>query len=137
MIRRPPRSTLFPYTTLFRSHQNRVLPPGVDIEPVYDRADLVKLTTHTVMESLLVGMILDRLVLLLFLGKLRAALITAINIPLALLFAFTGMVATGTAANLISLGAVDFGIVVDSSVIMMETIFVNFMRKGGSAVERV
>jgi cobalt-zinc-cadmium resistance protein CzcA len=118
-------------------HQNRVLPPGVDIEPVYDRADLVKLTTHTVMENLLVGMILVTLVLLLFLGNLRAALITAINIPLALLFAFTGMVATGTAANLISLGAVDFGIVVDSSVIMMETIFVNFMRKGGSAVERV
>ena len=118
-------------------HQNRVLPPGVDIEPVYDRADLVKLTTHTVMENLLVGMILVTLVLLLFLGNLRAALITAINIPLALLFAFTGMVATGTAANLISLGAVDFGIVVDSSVIMMETIFVNFMRKGGSAFERV
>ena len=118
-------------------HQNRVLPPGVDIEPIYDRADLVKLTTHTVMENLLVGMILVTLVLLLFLGNLRAALITAINIPLALLFAFTGMVATGTAANLISLGAVDFGIVVDSSVIMMETIFVNFMRKGGSAFERV
>ncbi len=118
-------------------HQNRVLPPGVDIEPVYDRADLVKLTTHTVMENLLVGMILVTLVLLLFLGNLRAALITAINIPLALLFAFTGMVATGTAANLISLGAVDFGIVVDSSVIMMESIFVNFMRKGGSAFERV
>jgi cobalt-zinc-cadmium resistance protein CzcA len=118
-------------------HQNRVLPPGVDIEPIYDRADLVKLTTHTVMENLLVGMILVTLVLLLFLGNLRAALITAINIPLALLFAFTGMVATGTAANLISLGAVDFGIVVDSSVIMMETIFVNFLRKGGSAFERV
>jgi len=118
-------------------HQNRVLPPGVDIEPIYDRADLVKLTTHTVMENLLVGMILVTLVLLLFLGNLRAALITAINIPLALLFAFSGMVATGTAANLISLGAVDFGIVVDSSVIMMETIFVNFMRKGGSAFERV
>jgi cobalt-zinc-cadmium resistance protein CzcA len=117
--------------------QNRVLPPGIDIEPIYDRADLVKLTTHTVMENLLVGMILVTLVLLLFLGNLRAALITAINIPLALLFAFTGMVATGTAANLISLGAVDFGIVVDSSVIMMETIFVNFMRKGGSAFERV
>jgi cobalt-zinc-cadmium resistance protein CzcA len=117
--------------------QNRVLPPGIDIEPIYDRADLVKLTTHTVMENLLVGMILVTLVLLLFLGNLRAALITAINIPLALLFAFSGMVATGTAANLISLGAVDFGIVVDSSVIMMETIFVNFMRKGGSAFERV
>src|ERR1019366_7562549 len=118
-------------------HQNRVLPPGVDIEPIYDRADLVKLTTHTVMENLLVGMILVTLVLLLFLGNLRAALITAINIPLALLFAFSGMVASGTAANLISLGAVDFGIVVDSTVIVMESIFVNFIRKGGSAFERV
>jgi cobalt-zinc-cadmium resistance protein CzcA len=118
-------------------HQNRVLPPGIDIEPVYDRADLVKLTTHTVMENLLVGMILVSVVLFLFLGNLRAALITAINIPLALLFAFTGMVASGTAANLISLGAVDFGIVVDSTVIVMESIFVNFIRKGGSAFERV
>jgi hypothetical protein len=114
-------------------HQNRVLPPGIDIEPVYDRADLVKLTTHTVMENLLVGMILVSLVLWLFLGNIRAALITAINIPLALLFAFSGMVASGTAANLISLGAVDFGIVVDSTVIVMESIFVNFVRKGGSA----
>ena len=67
----------------------------------------------------------------------RAALITAINIPLALLFAFSGMVWSGTAANLISLGAVDFGIVVDSTVIVMESIFVNFLRKGGSAFDRV
>jgi cobalt-zinc-cadmium resistance protein CzcA len=118
-------------------HQNRVLPPGIDIEPIYDRADLVKLTTHTVMENLLVGMILVSLVLWLFLGNVRAAIITAINVPLALLAAFTGMVASGTAANLISLGAVDFGIVVDSTVIMMESIFVNFVRKGGSAFERV
>ena len=100
-------------------HQNRVLPPGIDIEPVYDRADLVKLTTHTVMENLLVGMILVSIVLFLFLGNLRAALITAVNSPLALLFAFSGMVWSGTAANLISLGAVDFGIVVDSTVIVM------------------
>ena len=118
-------------------HQNRVLPPGIDIEPIYDRADLVKLTTHTVMENLLVGMVLVALVLWLFLGSARAALITAINIPLALLFAFIGMVADGTAANLISLGAVDFGIVVDSTVIMMENIFRNFARKGGTAFERI
>ena len=117
--------------------QNRVLPPGMDIEPVYDRADLVKLTTHTVMENLLIGMILVSLVLWLFLGSARAAIITAINLPLALLFAFTGMVASGTAANLISLGAVDFGIVVDSTVIMMESIFRNFARKGGTAFERI
>jgi cobalt-zinc-cadmium resistance protein CzcA len=117
--------------------QNRVLPPGMNIEPIYDRADLVKLTTHTVMENLLVGMILVGLVLWLFLGSARAALITAINLPLALLVAFIGMVTGGTAANLISLGAVDFGIVVDSTVIMMESIFRNFARKGGPAFERI
>jgi cobalt-zinc-cadmium resistance protein CzcA len=116
---------------------NRVLPPGMDLEPVYDRADLVKLTTHTVLENLLLGMILVSLVLWLFLGSARAALITAINLPLALLFAFTGMVTGGTAANLISLGAVDFGIVVDSTVIMMESIYRSFARRGGSVVERI
>jgi cobalt-zinc-cadmium resistance protein CzcA len=117
--------------------QNRILPPGMDIETLYDRADLVKLTTHTVMENLITGMVLVSLVLWLFLGNLRAALLVALNLPLALLFAFFGMVWTGTAANLISLGAVDFGIVVDSSVIMMESIFRNFARRGGSAFERI
>jgi cobalt-zinc-cadmium resistance protein CzcA len=116
---------------------NRVLPPGIDLNPIYDRADLVKLTTHTVMENLLVGMILVSLVLWLFLGSIRAALITAINLPIALLFAFTGMVTGGTAANLISLGAVDFGIVVDSTVIMMESIYRNFAHKGGTAFDRI
>jgi heavy metal efflux system protein len=117
--------------------QNRVLPPGMDIETLYDRADLVKLTTHTVMENLITGMVLVSLVLWLFLGNLRAALLVALNLPLALLFAFFGMVWTGTQANLISLGAVDFGIVVDSSVIMMESIFRNFARRGGAAFERI
>jgi cobalt-zinc-cadmium resistance protein CzcA len=117
--------------------QNRVLPPGMDIDPVYDRADLVRLTTRTVMENLLVGMILVTLVLWMFLGSGRAALITAINLPLALFVAFVGMVTGGTAANLISLGAVDFGIVVDSTVIMMESIFRNFAHKGGTAFERI
>ena len=97
-----------------------LLPPGMDIEPYYDRGDLVNMTTHTVLENLLVGMGLVVLVLFLFLGNTRASLVTAINIPLALLIAFCGMVLTGTPANLISLGAVDFGIVIDSTVIMME-----------------
>jgi cobalt-zinc-cadmium resistance protein CzcA len=99
------------------------LPAGMRIEPYYDRAELVKLTTHTVIENLIVGMVLVAAVLWLFLGHGRAALITALNIPLALMLAFIGMVASGTPANLISLGAVDFGIVVDSTVIMMENIF--------------
>jgi heavy metal efflux system protein len=100
-----------------------LLPPGMDLAPYYDRGNLVNITTHTVMENLLLGMTLVVLVLLLFLGNTRAALITALNIPVALLIAFCGLVTTGTSANLISLGAVDFGIVVDSTVIMMENIF--------------
>ena len=102
---------------------NHLLPPGMEIRPFYDRGQLTKITTRTVLENLLMGMALVTFVLILFLGNVRAALITAINIPLALLFAFIGMVATGTPANLISLGAVDFGIVVDSTVIMMENVF--------------
>jgi cobalt-zinc-cadmium resistance protein CzcA len=117
--------------------RERVLPPGMDIEPLYDRADLVKLTTHTVIENLIVGMVLVSLVLWLFLANIRAALLVALNLPLALLFAFFGMVSAGTAANLISLGAVDFGIVVDSSVIMMESIFRSFARRGGTVFERI
>jgi cobalt-zinc-cadmium resistance protein CzcA len=102
-----------------------VLPPdqGIEIVPYYDRGALVNVTTHTVIENLLMGMGLVVLVLLLFLGDLRAALVTALNIPLALLTAFCGMTVLGTSANLISLGAVDFGIVVDSTVIMVENIF--------------
>jgi cobalt-zinc-cadmium resistance protein CzcA len=118
--------------------QNHILPPGMDIEPYYDRGALVHLTTHTVLENLLVGMALVTVVLLLFLGHVRAALITAINIPLALLVAFCGLVATRTSANLISLGAVDFGIVVDSTVIMMENIFRHVGPGGkGSMFERI
>jgi cobalt-zinc-cadmium resistance protein CzcA len=102
--------------------RNHLLPPGMVIQPFYDRGALVDLTTHTVIENLLMGMLLVTLVLVLFLGDSRAAIIAAVNIPLALLIAFCGMVLSGTSANLISLGAVDFGIVVDSTVIMMENI---------------
>jgi cobalt-zinc-cadmium resistance protein CzcA len=117
---------------------NHILPPGMDIEPYYDRGALVAVTTHTVLENLVVGMSLVTLVLLLFLGHGRAALITAINIPLALLIAFCGLVGTHTSANLISLGAVDFGIVVDSTVIMMENIFRHVGPHGkGTMIERI
>jgi cobalt-zinc-cadmium resistance protein CzcA len=117
---------------------NHILPPGMDIEPYYDRGKLVKLTTSTVMENLLVGMGLVGIVLLLFLGHVRAAIITALNIPLALLIAFCGLVGTHTSANLISLGAVDFGIVVDSTVIMMENIFRHLGPHGkGTMIERI
>ncbi len=118
--------------------QNHILPPGMDIVPYYDRGALVKVTTHTVMENLIVGMALVTAILLVFLGHARAAIITAINIPLALLIAFCGLVGTHTSANLISLGAVDFGIVVDSTVIMMENIFRHLGPHGkGTMLERI
>jgi cobalt-zinc-cadmium resistance protein CzcA len=118
--------------------KNHILPPGMEIKPYYDRGDLVALTTHTVMENVVVGIVLVSIVLLVFLGHVRAALITALTIPLALLGAFTGIVFTKTSANLISIGAIDFGIVVDSSVIMMENIFRHLGPHGrGSMRQRV
>jgi len=118
--------------------ENHILPPGMEIEPYYNRGKLVSVTTHTVLENLVVGMGLVVLVLIAFLGNLRAALITAVNIPLALLCAFIGMVGTGTPANLISLGAVDFGIVVDSTVIMMENIFRHLSgKREGTMINRI
>ncbi len=122
------------YARIDYIRQNHLLPPGMNIEPFYDRGDLVKLTTHTVLENLLIGMGLVTVILIVFLGNVRAALIVALNIPLALLVAFIGMVMTGTPANLISLGAVDFGIVVDSSVIMMENIFRHLGHHGSARV---
>ena len=118
--------------------RNHLLPPGMDIEPYYDRNALIRVTTRTVLENLLLGMALVTVVLLAFLGSLRAALITAVNIPMALLVAFIGMVAAGVPANLISLGAVDFGIVVDSTVIMVENVYRHLGSHGyGSIFERV
>jgi cobalt-zinc-cadmium resistance protein CzcA len=118
--------------------ENHLLPPGMEIVPYYDRDNLVKVTSHTVLENLLMGMLLVMGVQLLFLGNLRAALITSMVIPLSLLVAFAGMVLTGTSANLLSIGAVDFGIVVDSSVIMMENIFKHLGRHGrGTMKERI
>jgi Cu/Ag efflux pump CusA len=97
--------------------------PGVTLEPYYDREELVHLTTHTVRHNLLLGMVLVTIILLMFLTNVRSALIVAINIPLALLFAFGVLFLRGKSANLLSIGAVDFGIIVDSSVIMVENIY--------------
>ncbi len=114
------------------------LPPGVTIDRYYDRGDLVKVTTRTVRHNVIEGMILVTIVLFVFLGHARAALVTAINIPLALFCAFIGMVVTGTPANLISLGAVDFGIVIDSTVIMVENIFRHLgSERGGALKDRI
>jgi cobalt-zinc-cadmium resistance protein CzcA len=97
--------------------------PGVQIEPYYDRSELLHVTTETVTENLLVGMALVAIILLMFLSNVRTALIVAINIPLSLLFAFSVLYARGKSANLLSIGAVDFGIIVDSSVIIAENIY--------------
>jgi heavy metal efflux system protein len=97
--------------------------PGVRMEPYYDRTALIDVTTDTVKENLLLGMALVTVILLMFLSNIRSALIVAINIPLALLFAFAMLFLRGRSANLLSIGAVDFGIIVDSSVIMVENIY--------------
>jgi cobalt-zinc-cadmium resistance protein CzcA len=97
--------------------------PGVFIEPYYDRTDLINITTDTVQENLILGMMLVTMVLLMFLSNVRSAIIVAVNIPLALLFAFTMLYVRGKSANLLSIGAVDFGIIVDSSVVMVENIY--------------
>src|SRR5204863_3758037 len=97
--------------------------PGVKLEAYYDRTDLVKATTHTVEHNLAEGIALVSVILLMFLSNVRSAIIVAINIPLALLFAFSVLYMRGLSANLLSIGAVDFGIIVDSSVIMVENIY--------------
>jgi cobalt-zinc-cadmium resistance protein CzcA len=100
-----------------------ILPKGFHVEPYYDRTELVKTTIHTVTENLAVGMLMVFLVLLFFLGDLRTALIAVVNIPLAMCGANLLLYLTGTPANLLSLGAVDFGIIIDSTIIVVENIF--------------
>lgn len=99
---------------------NRSLPAGVKVAPYYDQTDLVAGTLRTVRTNLLEGGLLVIAVLLLFLGNVRAALLVAVTIPLSLLFAFLGMRWLGLSANLMSLGAIDFGMIVDGSVVMTE-----------------
>jgi cobalt-zinc-cadmium resistance protein CzcA len=104
------------------------LPPGVRVVPFYDRSELVALTTHTVMHNLVFGCLLVFLIQWVFLGDLRSAIIVGLTIPFALLLAVIILIARGESANLLSLGAVDFGIIVDSAVIVMENIFRNLQR---------
>ena len=100
------------------------LPPGTKIVPIYDRTELVRHTVTTVVENLVIGALLVIAVLVVFLSSWRAALVVATVIPLALLFAFILMNARGVSANLISLGAVDFGIIIDSAVVIVEALMV-------------
>jgi len=100
-----------------------ILPPDVKIHPYYDRSELVKLTTDTVEANLLRGMVLVLVVLIFFLVSVRAAVIVALTIPLSLLFAFIVLHAHDGAANLLSIGAIDFGIIIDGTVVMVENIY--------------
>ncbi|MDD5250935.1 MAG: CusA/CzcA family heavy metal efflux RND transporter [Rhodocyclaceae bacterium] len=100
-----------------------ILPPGVRIERIYDRTDLINTTTHTVLHNMLFGIVLIFFLQWAFLGNLRSAVIVAATIPFALSFAIALMVAMGESANLLSVGAIDFGLVVDASVIMVENIY--------------
>ena len=104
------------------------LPRGVKVVPYYDRSSLVALTTHTVLHNLVFGCLLVFLIQWIFLGDLRSAIIVGLNIPFALFFATILLVILGESANLLSVGAVDFGIIVDSAVILVENIFRNFQR---------
>jgi heavy metal efflux system protein len=100
-----------------------ILPPDVKVVPFYDRSDLVRVTTDTVEGNLLRGMILVLIVLIFFLVSFRAAVIVALTIPVALLFSFIFLHARGVAANLLSIGAIDFGIIIDGTLVMVENIF--------------
>jgi len=102
------------------------LPPGLKLVPFYDRSTLVGVTTSTVMHNLLFGCLLIFIVQWLFLGDLRSAVIVGVNVPFALFFSIIILVIRGEDANLLSVGAVDFGIIVDSAVILVENIYRNF-----------
>ncbi|MDH2353977.1 CusA/CzcA family heavy metal efflux RND transporter [Bradyrhizobium sp. SSUT18] len=116
--------------TIKRVHQlvqtindSSILPPGVRIERIYDRGDLIDLTTHTVLHNMVIGILLIVLLQWIFLGDLRSALIVGATIPFALFFAVIILVLRGESANLLSVGAIDFGLIVDATVIMVEAIF--------------
>jgi cobalt-zinc-cadmium resistance protein CzcA len=114
-----------------RELNDHILPPGVKVVPFIDRSDLVHYTTHTVLHNLTEGIILVVVILFLFLGNVRGAIIVALTIPFSLLFAATCLKLKGIPANLLSLGALDFGMVVDGAVVMVENI-VRHMSHGGN-----
>ena len=106
------------------------------IERIYDRSGLVNITTHTVLHNMVLGVVLIFLIQWLFLGNLRSALIVAATIPFALLFAVVILVLSGESANLLSMGAIDFGIIVDATVIMVENIYRHLAEAGHGGAHR-
>src|SRR5271166_427536 len=122
-----------------RELNDHILPPGVKVVPFIDRSDLVHFTTHTVLHNLLEGMILVSLILLLFLGNVRGAIIVALTIPFALLFAATCLDLMRIPANLLSLGALDFGVVVEGAIVLIENIVRHLSHTNGTetSTERI
>src|SRR6202007_2445692 len=118
-----------------------VLPPGVKIVPYLDRSDLLHYTTHTVLHNLTEGIVLVVVILFVFLGNVRGALIVSLTIPFALLFASICLNLRHIPANLLSLGALDFGMVVDGAVVMVENIVRHLNRRSdrqyGTVVEQI
>ena len=117
-----------------RELNDQILPKDVKVVPFYDRSDLVDLTTQVVERNLLRGMVLVIVVLIFFLYDLRAGLIVAASIPLALLFAFICLDLQNASANLLSIGAIDFGILVDGAVVMVENIFRQIVARKGTSL---
>ena len=117
-----------------RINASGLLPPGVQIERIYDRQELINVTTHTVLHNMVVGILLIVLLQWLFLGDFRSALIVSATIPFALFFAVGLMVLRGESANLLSVGAIDFGLIVDATVIMVERIFRQLSAAPGAAI---
>jgi cobalt-zinc-cadmium resistance protein CzcA len=111
------------------------LPAGIKLVPFYDRTSLVSVTTHTVVHNLIFGCLLVFFIQWVFLGDLRSAVIVSANIPFALFFSIIILVLAGESANLLSLGAVDFGIIVDSAVILVENIFRNLQKRDDARTE--
>ena len=117
-----------------KMNRTAVLPAGVQIRSYYNRRDLISLTTHTVLHNVIFGIILIFFIQYVFLGDLRSAIIVSATIPVALFFSAIVMVVRGDSANLLSVGAIDFGIIVDSTVIMVENIFRHLREPGPAAL---
>jgi cobalt-zinc-cadmium resistance protein CzcA len=112
-------------------NNGNILPPGVHIEKIYNRTELINVTTRTVLHNMVVGILLIFAVQWIFLGNLRSAIIVATTIPFALFFAIIILLVRGESANLLSVGAIDFGLIVDATVIMVENIFRHLSQPAG------
>jgi heavy metal efflux system protein len=119
-----------------RINHSDLLPPGVRMERIYDRSVLVDVTTRTVLHNMVMGVCFVFLIQWLFLGDLRSALIVSATIPFALLFAVVILVLSGESANLLSMGAIDFGIIVDATVIMVENIYRHLAERSAGHADR-